>query len=332
MPSILILLRLAGGIAEQYYEGVRTAFPDMDVNFIDHVDKADRYLSEVEILITHGPYLADRADFVFANSPNLKWVQGIGTGVDNIIDRPALQKNVIVTNIHGVHGPQMSEAALAAMLVLSRRIQRSVKNQQQHRWENWPSRLLNGKTLGIFGVGSIAESIAPRCRALGMKVIGISSGVRSVEGFDHIYDRSQLSEVVPQLDYFLLLTPLSPATRGIIDARILGLMKPDSYLINLARGGVVDEQALVETMQQQRIAGAAIDVFATEPLPEDHIFWTLENVFITCHQGASHDASARQILPTIVENVRRFRKGDFVDMINLVRPAAAPGQMAITQA
>jgi D-2-hydroxyacid dehydrogenase (NADP+) len=325
MPSILILLRLAGGIAEQYYEGIRTAFPDLDVNFIDHVDKADRYLGELEILITHGPYLADRADFVFANSPNLKWVQGIGTGVDNIIDRPALQKNVIVTNIHGVHGPQMSEAALAAMLVLSRRIQRSVKNQQQHRWENWPSRLLNGKTLGIFGVGSIAESVAPRCRALGMKVIGISSGVRSVEGFDHIYDRSRLPEVVPQLDYFLLLTPLSPATRGIIDARILGLMKSDSYLINLARGGVVDEQALAETMQQQRIAGAAIDVFATEPLPEDHIFWTLENVFITCHQSASHDASARQILPTIVENVRRFRKGDFVNMINLVRPAAAPG-------
>jgi D-2-hydroxyacid dehydrogenase (NADP+) len=325
MPSILILLRLAGGISEQYYEGIRAAFPDMDVNFIDNVDKADLYLSELDILITHGPYLADRADFVFANSPKLKWVQGIGTGVDNIVDRPALRKDVIVTNIHGVHGPQMSEAALAAMLVLSRKIQRSVKNQERHRWENWPSRLLNGKTLGIFGVGSIAESIAPRCRALGMKVVGISSGVRSVEGFDQIYDRAQLPEVVPQLDYFLLLTPLSPATRNIIDAKILDLMKPDSYLINLARGGVVDEQALIETMRQGRIAGAALDVFATEPLPEDHIFWTLENVFITCHQGASHDASARQILPTIVENVRRFRQGDLANMINVVRPAAGAG-------
>jgi phosphoglycerate dehydrogenase-like enzyme len=216
----------------------------------------------------------------------------------------------------------MSEAALASMLVLSRKIHRSIRNQDKHKWENWPSRLLNGKTLGILGVGSIAESVAPRCQALGMKVVGISSGVRSVKGFEQVYDRANLAEVVPQLDYFLLLTPLSAATRNIINAEVLGLMKPDSYLINLARGGVVDEAALVETLRNERIAGASLDVFATEPLPEDHIFWTMENVFITCHQGASHDASARQILPTIVENIRRFGRGDFANMINVVKPRA----------
>src|SRR5690606_30963449 len=119
MTSILLILGLPKELRQRYYEGIRAEFPDLDVNLVDHVEKADPFLAEMEVLVTHGPYLADRADHVLSNAPKLKWIQGIGTGVDNFADRPTLRDNVVVTNIHGVHGNPMSEAAFGAMLALS---------------------------------------------------------------------------------------------------------------------------------------------------------------------------------------------------------------------
>ena len=133
--------------------------------------------------------------------------------------------------------------------------------------------------------------------------------------------RDDLIEAVRELDYFLLLTPYSPETHNIIDAKVFAAMKPQSILINHARGGVVDEVALLAALREGRIAGAALDVFATEPLPQDHPFWAMENVLITCHQSATHDASVATNLPIIVENIRRFIAGDIAGMRNVVRPA-----------
>jgi phosphoglycerate dehydrogenase-like enzyme len=308
-------------IAQRYRDGIAAAFPDARVTLVDNVRKADPYLADMDVLITHGPYLADRADHVLGNAPKLRWIQGIGTGVDNFADRATLRDNVTVTNIHGVHGNPMSEAAFAAMLALSREIPRSVRNQDQRKWEGWPSRLITGKTIGIFGIGSIARTVAPRCKAFDMTVIGISSGPREMPGFDRMVHRDRLIEAVAELDYFLLLTPYSPETHNIIDARVFAAMKPQSFLINHARGGVVDEGALLHALRTGRIAGAALDVFATEPLPQDHPFWTMENVFITCHQSATHDASVATNLPVICENIRAFIAGDVASMRNVVRPA-----------
>jgi phosphoglycerate dehydrogenase-like enzyme len=204
----------------------------------------------MDVLITHGPYLADRADHVLSNAPKLKWIQGIGTGVDNFADRPVLRDDVMVTNIHGVHGNPMSEAAFGAMLALSRKIPRSVRNQDRQKWESWPSRLITGKTIGIFGIGSIALTVAPRCKAFDMTVIGISSAPREVAGFDRMVHRDDLIEAVRELDYFLLLTPYSPETHNIIDARVFAAMKSQSFLINHARGGVMDEAALLAALRE----------------------------------------------------------------------------------
>ena len=323
MTSILMIFGLPPAMAQRYYDGVRAAFPDVVVTLVDDVRKADPYLADMDVLITHGPYLADRADHVLTNAPKLRWIQGIGTGVDNFADRPVLSDNVTVTNIHGVHGNPMSEAAFGAMLALSRRIPRSVRNQDRHKWESWPSRLITGKTIGIFGIGSIALTVAPRCKAFDMTVVGISSGPRPIPGFDRMVHRDDLIEAVRELDYFLLLTPYSPETHNIIGAEVFAAMKPASFLINHARGGVVDEAALLDALRQGKIAGAALDVFATEPLPQDHPFWSMENVLITCHQSATHDASVATNLPIIVENIRRFIAGDIAGMRNVVRPARA---------
>jgi D-2-hydroxyacid dehydrogenase (NADP+) len=321
MTSVLIILGSSN--RNQYGDALRRAFPDLDINVIDHVGKADAYASTANILITHGPYLGDRADHLFQNAPNLKWIQGVGTGVDNIIDRPTLRSATIVTNIHGVHGPQMSEATLMAMLALSRQFPRTVLNQQRCRWERWPARLISGKTVGILGVGSIAEHLAPRCKVMGMRVVGISSGIREVPGFDEIRLRTNIAVAVRDLDYLVVLTPYSDETANLVGSAVLREMKPDSYLINLARGGVVDETALLDVLRNKGIAGALLDVFVHEPLPPEHPFWSMDNVIVTCHQGSLHDGSSRQNLPVIEENMRRFLAGDTANMLNVVKPALA---------
>jgi D-2-hydroxyacid dehydrogenase (NADP+) len=320
MLSVLVLLGSPN--RNQYADGLREAFPDLSINVIDHIEKANAYASDVDVLITHGPYLGNQADQFLKKASRLKWIQGVGTGVDNIIDQPALQASTIITKIHGVHGPQMSEAALMAMLALSRQFPRTVLNQQRHHWERWPARLINGKTVGILGVGSIAGHLAPRCKAMGMRVVGISSEVRSIAGFDEVRLRSDIASVARELDFLVVLTPLSKETTNLVGHAVLKEMKRGGYLINLARGGVVDESALLDCLQNKRIAGAALDVFLNEPLPAEHPFWSLDNVIITCHQGSMHDGSSQQNLPIIIENLRRFMAGDTANMLNVVKPAA----------
>jgi D-2-hydroxyacid dehydrogenase (NADP+) len=255
---------------------------------------------------------------VLQDAARLKWVQALGTGVDNLTDQDALRKDVIVTNIHGIHGPPVSEAALGAMLALARDLPRAVRLQDEKKWFRFPAQLLHNKTVGIFGVGVIAEALAPKCKAFGMRVIGVSSAPRPAPGFDEMRSRDELLDVVGDFDFFVLLTPLTEKTRSSVNAAVFAAMKPSSFLINLARGGVVDEQALVEALKEKRIAGAALDVFSQEPLPPDHPFWSMHNVIITTHQGGFCDVYVDFALPVIEKNMEHFLKGDTGGMINVV--------------
>ena len=168
-------------------------------------------------------------------------------------------------------------------------------------------------------MGVIAEALAPRCKALGMSVVGISSVKRAVAGFDRVYGRDELVSAVRELDYVVVLTPYSPATRHIVDDAVLSAMKPTSYLVNLARGGVIDEPALIAALQDGQISGAALDVFSQEPLPQHHPLWSMKNVIIMPHLGGFFDGYADRALPVVEENIRRFLVGDLANMINIVR-------------
>jgi D-2-hydroxyacid dehydrogenase (NADP+) len=204
------------------------------------------------------------------------------------------------------------------MLCLSRHIPEVVRNQDRRIWARRPSQLLEGKAVGILGVGAIAAALAPRCKAMGMEVVGISSAPRPVASFDRMFSTRQLIEAVRGLDYFVLLTPYSPATHHLVGEAVLAAMKPTAYLINLARGGVVDEAALLSALERKAIAGAALDVFATEPLPSEHPFWSASNVLITPHLGGFHDRYPQLAMPTIEDNMRRFLAGDHAGMINRI--------------
>ena len=316
MTNLLILLTLPEPVRMQYYNHLRKTFPDLNVNMVDHHSKVGPHIGSADILLTFGPMMADH---VVQEATNLKWIQALGSGVDGIVDLPSLRGNVLVTNLHGIQGPPVSEAAMMAMLALSRGLPRTVRSQDQHKWDRFPARLLKDKTVGIFGIGVIAEELAPKCKAFGMTVVGISSARRTVPGFDRMASRDELEQAVRELDYLVLLTPYSAATRGIVSEKVLAAMKPSSYLVNLARGGVVDEPALIKALQEKRLAGAALDVFMQEPLPKDHPFWSMDRVLITPHLGGFCDVYVDQALPVVEHNINRFLAGERGQMTNVVK-------------
>jgi D-2-hydroxyacid dehydrogenase (NADP+) len=316
MTRLLILLALPAETVAQYESRLRTKFPQLTIQVVNHHGKVGAYIGSADILMTFAPMVTDQ---VLREAANLKWIQALGTGVDNLVDLPSLPGGVIVTNMQGIHGAPMSEAAIMAMLALSRDLPRVVRNQGRHIWERWPARLVDGKKLGILGIGVIAEALAPKCKALGMIVVGISSAPRTVAGFDRTFRREELIAAVRDLDYLVVLTPYSPATHHIINGAILSAMKPTSYFVNLARGGVVDEEALIRALENGQIAGAALDVFSNEPLPEDHPFWSMKNVIVMPHLGGFHDGYADLALPVVEENIRKFLTGDTLNMVNVVR-------------
>ena len=316
MTRILILLTLPETVRMRYYDHIRTRFPEVTVNMVDHHTRVDPHIGSADVLVTFGPMMADH---VLAKGANLKWIQALGTGIDGIVDQPSLRREVLVTNMHGFHGAPVSEAALMSMLALARDLPRSLRSQRERKWVRFPGSLIRGKTVGIFGIGAIAAELAPRCKAMGMTVVGITSAQRPVTGFDRVFGRDELIAAVRDLDYLVLLTPYTPETRHIVNSGVFAAMKPGSYIVNLARGGVVDEAALIQALEQGKLAGAALDVFAKEPLPDDHPFWDMDNVIITTHQGGFFDGYPDHALPVVENNLRKFLAGDLKNMVNIVK-------------
>ena len=222
-----------------------------------------------------------------------------------------------MANARGAHRECVSEATIALMLALARDMPRLVQAQEQHSWSPAPSRLLAGKTVGVLGVGVIAEGLAERCRAFGMKVVGISSRP-SAPGFEKLYPRADLVRVVGEFDYFVLLAPLDDQSRQLIGTEVLGAMKPGSFLVNVARGGIVDESALLIALAQGPLAAAALDVFEQEPLPSDSPFWSLPNVIITPHCSSVDAGWEVRSIEMFCDNLDRWKRGETLS--NIVDP------------
>jgi len=297
-----------------YERIIAPRFPALTVQTVGSIDELKANVGRAEILMSFGVRLPPG---IFAHASRLKWVHAFGTGVDGIADQETLHRDVLITSTKGIHGPPVAEAALASMLALSRDLPRSVRGQDRRVWDKWRMRLLDRKIVGILGVGAIAQALAPRCQAMGMTVVGISRTPRPAAGFDRIVLRSDLEHVVGDLDYLVLLLPLEPDTRHIVGDRVLAAMKPTSYLINVARGGVLNDAALVRALESKKLAGAALDVFDQEPLPVDHPFWRMPNVIITPHFGGYYDRYVEDSADQICRNMERFLAGRVAEMENV---------------
>jgi D-2-hydroxyacid dehydrogenase (NADP+) len=301
-------------------DAVRAAFPREIVKDARNVAEALTRCTDCEVLVAMAHEVSDE---LIARMPRLRYICAMSAGTDRIDTLQALRPDVRVTSGRGIHGPQMSELAFLSMIALSREFPRMQRNQRQHVWERWPQKLLWGKTAVLVGIGPIAEELAQRCVAFGMRTIGVSDARQEAPHFTTLMPRSRLKEAAALADFMIVLVPLSAQTRHLIDDGVLGAMKPTGILINLARGPVVDEQALVRRLQDGRLGGAALDVFETEPLPPDSPLWDMPNVIVTPRIGGMSDVYARQVLPLVVHNLRCFLTGRLAEMSNVVRTGGA---------
>jgi phosphoglycerate dehydrogenase-like enzyme len=323
MSQVLILTEVQEAMRARYKAMLMERFPQLTINVVGHHNDVGPYIADTEVLLCFSPPMADH---VVRDAKKLKWIQALGTGVDNIVDLPSLGPEVIVTNVRGIHGAPVAEATIAYMLSLARNMPASVHAQDRSAWERWPAALLAGKTVGIYGVGLIAEYLAPICKALGMKVIGLSGTPREAEGFDRVVHRNDLLKTAGEYDYLVVLAPLTHETRGVINEKILAAMKPSAFVVNVARGGVVDEPALIKALDSGKIAGAALDVFSQEPLPPDNPIWKAKNVTIFSHLGGYSLGYEDRAMPTIAGNMAKFLAGDPKSMINIVRKPKSWGE------
>ena len=302
--------------ADAYQSRLQPKFPELAITAVHLGQDARALMRDADILFTYANYICDD---LIKEATRLKWIQAQTTGVDGIADLPSLPKEVLITTTRGIHAAPVSELAVLLMLAANRDLARNVRNQERKLWERWPGRLLDRKTVGILGVGAISEALAHRCKAFGMRVLGFSGTARKVENFDRVYRRGELVDVAAELDYLVILAPLTPQTRHFVDEKIFSAMKPQSYLINVARGGIVKEDALLEALRAGKIAGAGLDAFEQEPLAPDHPFWEMDNVLITPHCGGRYDTIVERKLPIFEHNLRRFIEGDPDHMMNLVK-------------
>lgn len=258
-------------------------------------------------------------DQVLDALPHLRWLQALSSGVDGLIDHPKLRGEVMVTSAHGIHGPAVSEMALMLMLALARDFGSILDDQRARRWHRRRQPLLHGKTLVIVGTGAIARELALKCGALGMRVVGVTATPRVVPGFDVVLPRTALQDAAGQADFLVLLTPLSDQTQRLVDAEVLGKMRASAHVVNLARGALCDTDALTTALREQRLAGAALDVFEREPLPADDPLWEVPRLIITPHLGGESDRYADMVLPLIAANVDCVVHGPLAQLRNRVR-------------
>ena len=313
-PSILILLPWEEKIRFTFERLILERYTDLSVTTVASLKEASEKIVDAEIFMAFG--VAVKED-IFLHAKKLRWVHAFGTGVDGITDRPGLAKHVIVTSTRGIHGAPLSEIAILHMLALARDYPRSIRAHDKHQWDRFRARILQGKRVGILGVGLIAEALAPRLHALGMNVVGISRTARDMPGFSSWAPRDNLVNTLSDLDFLVLLIPYDDTTHHIIDSEAIFAMKKGAYIINIARGGIIDEKALAAALHDGHLGGAALDTVHTEPLPKDDPLWDAPNLIITPHLGGFYDTYPEDCISQIYTNLRAYLANKPEDMVNL---------------
>ncbi len=238
--------------------------------------------------------------------PQLRWVQSTWAGVTPLIEHP--RRDYLLTGVKGVFGAQMAEYVLGYLLAHQLRLLERLGRQAQRNWWPEPSSTLAGRTLGVLGTGSIGVAIARRAKAFDMAVTGLNRSGRPPAGFDRAWPTAELNAFLSQSDFVVSTLPDTAATRGLLDAQAIAAMRPGAYFINVGRGSVVDEATLAAALNAGRLGGAALDVFRSEPLPQDSPLWHAENTLITAHVAAR--SWPCDIAALFIDNWRRYVAGE----------------------
>jgi phosphoglycerate dehydrogenase-like enzyme len=257
---------------------------------------------------------------VYRLCPRVQWVHTRSAGLDNLLFPELVESAVPLTNGTGVFSPSLGEFALAAILYFAKDLRRMVRNQEAGVWEQFDITEISGQTVGIVGYGDIGRAVATRVRAMGMRVLAVKRHGPPLYNMDPlvsaVYGPDRLLEMLPLCDYVVASAPLTQETKGMIGDSAFAAMKPDAVVVNLGRGPVIDEAALVRALSEKRIKGAALDVFDREPLPEGHPFYGLQNVLLSPHCADHTPDWMERAMQFFLDQFERFTKRE--PLLNVV--------------
>lgn len=304
-------------ISEKHQNRLRQEFSDVQFSFFEEMQGVLQVASDAEILITYGDDLDEEKVNDF---PELRWIHVISAGVELLPFAALKNRSIQVTNARGIHEIPMGEHAVAVILQWTRRLHQYLDRQRQGEWDSsLHVEELSGKTVSILGTGAIGRGIAARLKAFGVRVLGMNTDGRPHPLFDEIVAPHDLERLLKVSDFVVVTLPLTSHTQGLIGARELAWMKPTACLINMGRGAVVDEAALLNALAEESIGGAILDVFEQEPLPKDHPFWSQKNVLITPHVSGRSPLYMSRALDLFSHNMKVYTSGKG-EVINLLDP------------
>lgn len=308
-PEIVVLRQKIHGLsAESYAEELRARLPDRTVALARTPEEERDLLSHAQVAtgFTIKEDIIETAD-------DLDLFACVFAGTGHLPIEAFESHDIAVTNGSGVHGPNISEQVIGSMLYFSRRFHVAERQQREGHWQSYPTFELQGSTVSILGLGAIGRAIVERLEPFGVETIGVrytpekGGPTDEVVGFD---DEQGVHDAFARSDYIVVACPLTEATRGLIDANAFKSMEPDTVLINIGRGPVVDTEALLATLRNNGIRGAALDVTDPEPLPSDHDLWNFDNVLITPHNSGHTPKYWARMADIIAENVHKLDEGD----------------------
>jgi phosphoglycerate dehydrogenase-like enzyme len=299
------LVVYAEGLEMDAYKAISSRFPQVDTRVETKAKEFVEAACEADIICMARKY--ERGTVLGAQ--RLRWLHVGGTGIDRLHPLSDLDPKLIITHTPGLNAQMMADYVICVILMLTWDFPRLMRNQLERKWEDWTVDRVEGKVLALIGVGNVGRSVAHRATALGMRVIGIKRLPEPVQHVERVAGLDQLHQTLSEADFVVLAVPLTKETQGMIGPRQLEAMKKSAYLINVCRGSVVQERALIAALQKGRIAGAALDVFENEPLPPDSELWGLKNVIISPHISSWSKDYRMRAAEVFCVNLERYLSG-----------------------
>lgn len=283
-------------------------FPQLEIVHLSNYEKVEDHLSDAEIVVTWSLRPEQ-----FAVARKLRWIHSPAAAVHQLMFPELVSSDVLITNARDVHAPVVAEHVIALIFALAKKVPQAVRLQDKHIWgkDKLKPSELGGAVLGLVGLGSIGREVTKRASGLGMRVIAVrkSADKRNIEGVERVFPTSELDRMVAEADYVVIAAPRTRETEKLFDTQRIARLKPGAFLINVSRGALVDEAALAEALRNKELAGAALDVFAEEPLPPESPLWDLQNLLLTPHTAAVTDKLWQRHYALVHENLRRFLSG-----------------------
>ncbi|MGB8876138.1 MAG: D-2-hydroxyacid dehydrogenase [Solirubrobacteraceae bacterium] len=321
-PSVAVLL--AKGEAPP--DGLDLVSPLADVHLVDDAATLAEALRRAEVMFVWD-FRSGLLRTAWPDDCSVRWIHTGSIGVDVVLVDPVLEGDIVVTNTRGVFERPIAEYVLGLILMFAKDLRGTLARQRERRWEHRETETIDGARVVILGAGGVAREVAPLLRAAGMEVQVVGRTARTGDsGLGDVRAGMEVDELLPGADFVVVALPLTSETRGYLDGRRIGLLSPRARIVNIGRGPLIDEDALLAALRSGAIAGAALDVFATEPLPPEHPFWAMDQVVVSPHMSGDRIGWEREVVSRFADNLRRWLAGE--ELRNVVDKRGLRGSRA----